>query len=442
MTPLLFLLLYTFGCAATLFASANYGLYTYYLAYHMSPIDTWWENSVPNLRYLQISAILALLVTFSKVKTVHGETFAQQPGPRLVLLFNAWIWLVSIWAIAPTHISGCIVFGKHLLIMYVVYEISKQSVTVFRNVLLAIVIGTGWFGWIMLGKSGRVENVAGAISDANTFGMYSSASLMLASAMVLGMERRYRYAAFACTPFILNNIILAGSRGAFLATIVGGTVLWWFCPPKLNARFKLLASLGVVLFLMLAHDQFMERITAMFQVAEGERKPDNSAASRLEYAAAGWRMFKDYPLGVGTRGTAFLSPKYMREELLTGDGKSRENLSRGAHNSYLDALVAYGFPGFLIYLWFFWWAIRTTRRIRNSALARRDEDLAVVATGLAACVSVVFTAGHFTSFVDFENQFWFFGLIAAASVIDKRDATDAERMLRGDGSLNAPGAGA
>jgi len=405
-------------------------LYTYFLAYHMSPSDTWWEHSVPDLRYLQIAAIIALATTLMLKELEPEEGFLKQGGVRLVLVFNLWIWLVTLWAIAPLHVPGCVVFLKHFLVMFVVYRLAKVEVAMVKNIFLSIVIGTGWFGWITMGKGGRVENVAGAISDANSFGMYSSAALMLTAVMVLGFKGNYRLVPFACSPLIVNNLVLSGSRGAFLATVLGGVVLWLYCPRVLRHRFKVFAALGVVLFLMLAHEQLLERIRAMFEAAEGTKKVDNSAASRVEIAEAGWLMALDYPLGAGTRATAYLSPRYMRKELLTRDKDGNKHAARAAHNSFMDALVSYGFPGFFMYLGMFIWGLRATRKIRNAAVAAGDIETALLASGLAAAIAVAFTAGQFTSFLDFENQFWMFAMTAAMLTIQRRQAREDARAQR------------
>jgi len=411
-------------------AGTQYGVYTYFLAFHMSPVGTWWEGMVPDLRYLMIAAVVALAAIFTRKDPNPNESWLREPAFQIFIVFNLWLWLMSVWAISPLHLEGCILFGKHLLISIVVYRVAKMDFAMLKNICLALAIGCGWFGWITLGKGGRVEGAAGAISDANTLGMHCAAGVMVASMMLLGLRGIYRWIPFVVIPLILNTVIIAGSRGAFLGLMAGAVVAWYFCPRQLKGRFQLLGALGIVLFFMLAHDQFIERITDLYEgVFEDQQELDGSASSRIEIAKAGWEMALDYPMGVGHRGTAFLSPRYMDAKLLTSGHHVGTSAARSAHNSFMAALVSYGFIGLVIFTTLFIWAAGALLRMRRYANDTGDVELGVVVGGIAAALTVVLVAGQFSNYVYAEVQFWLFALLTALVVQVRRAQTASVATL-------------
>lgn len=431
-TPLLFLTLFATFTLGALFKAPRYGLYLYLLAFYMSPADTWWRHSVPNLRYLQIAGIAALIAVLLRADRFKDEGAFRSFSFRAVLIMVAWIWLVSLWAISPLQNHGCVLISKHLLIMFVVYRVTKESPELLRDLFFGVTLGTAWLGWMMFGKKGRIEQVAGAISDANTFGMYSAAALMLTAVLVLGFNGRYRLIAFLSAPLIVNSIVLAGSRGAFLAMILGGVAIGYFCPPQLKSRFKLYAVLASILFVLLAHNEFVERISGLFAAAEGEEKLDHSASSRIEVAKAGWKMALDYPMGVGFRGTAVLSPRYLAAEYLTRGSRLGQQSGRSAHNTIMDILVAYGFFGAGLYLLVHIWAARALLRLRAAARKYQDVRMGLLVAGAAGSLVATFVAGQFSSFVAAEMQYWLLGAIAAmVTMLNRADAMRDSGALPG-----------
>ena len=120
--------------------------------------------------------------------------------------------------------------------------------------------------------------------------------------------KQIKYVALVLTPFILNGIILTLSRGAFLGLLAGGGTLWRLRPATRSGQFKIYAILGAVLFLLLAHQQFWDRLGTITTDTE---RMDNSAGSRLIFMAAEWEMFKDHPFGGGHRAFRHLSEYYL-----------------------------------------------------------------------------------------------------------------------------------
>ena len=434
LTPFIFLGFFTLGIIAALAVHPRYGLYTYFLSFFMSPNHAWWGDLVPDLRYMLIAGVATLVSMTMGTSENTGMKWTEVGGFKIFIAFVAILYPIYLWAVDPEeHLEGTILYTKHLLICYAIYQtaIDRERIKVL---LLIMVVGCEWFGWQVFGKSGRIEGVAGSIADANTLGMHMSTGVMCAGMLFLGFKGRYKWISFFCIPLILNGVIMAGSRGAFLGLLCGGASAAIFCPRKFRAQFSFYSVLAVLLFFMLAHDQFIDRLSSLFNAIDGESELDNSAASRLEIAAYGWEMAKDHPLGAGHKGTRSLSSQYMPAYLLS-EG------SRSAHNSYMDALVSYGFIGLTLYLMLYFWAAKKLFWLRGVAERERDPELGTLTMLYAAVLGTVFASGMFSNFVFAEVQFWMFALLAATMNLPEvrdRSAANLAPGRHGSGRRKMP----
>jgi O-antigen ligase len=419
LTPLVFLGLFALGVIATVAVHPRYGIYTYFLAFFMSPTHTWWEDLVPDFRYLLIAGVATFIAVFAQDTKTPGMKWTEIGGFKIFIAFVIWLLPIYIWAVEPEeHWEGIVLYAKHLLISYLIYRVAVDKETI-KDFSLVMVVGCAWFGWLAMGKSGRLEGVAGAIADANTLGMHVSTGVMMGGMMFLGFKGHYKWICFACIPLVLNTVILSGSRGAFLGLLSGGIAAAVFCPKTFRRSFSFLSILAVVLFFMLAHEQFLDRITEMFHATEDSEQMHRESGGRLEIAALGWEMAKDHPLGVGHKGTRALSPGYMPDYLLSRGRRS-------AHNSVMDALVSYGFLGAGLYIMLYLWAAKQLFRLRRIAEFDKDTDVGIFAAMFAAVLAVVFASGIFSNFIFAEVQFWMIGMIAAAvNLPEVRDRSSA-----------------
>ncbi len=372
----------------------------------MSPGDTWWGNLVPDIRYMLIAGTVAVISLFIHGASNDGIKFSKIGFSRILIAFIINLAFINMWAVEPEeHLEGFILYAKHFVVMYLIYRISINT-EMIKMILLVTVVGCLWFGFQAYGKSGRLEGVAGAINNANTLGMQMSTGVLVAGMMFMGFKGHFKWIPFFSIPLILNTVVLSGSRGAFLGLVTGGLAAAYFCPPRFRAQFGVLSVLAVVLFFMVAHEQFLERIASIFLIKEGTEAADTSAGGRLEIAGYGWEMAKDYPLGAGHKGTRSLSPGYIPAHLLS---KGR----RSAHNSVMAALVSYGFIGAALYLALYAWAAKQLFRLRRFAVRTDDSDLHILVAIYGSVLGIVFVSGMFSNYVFAEVQFWIFALLGA-----------------------------
>jgi O-antigen ligase len=123
-------------------------------------------------------------------------------------------------------------------------------------------------------------------------------------------------------------------------------------------------------------------------------------------------MFLAYPYGTGHRGTAYLSPRYLKQEELARSRSNPEGVgARSSHNTFMTALTEQGVPGVILYAGLLLWILRTTRATARAAADAADGPrLQLAAT--AATLVVVLAAGMFTDYFKAEVFVWGIALLA------------------------------
>src|SRR5262249_31008821 len=148
----------------------------------------------------------------------------------------------------------------------------------------------------------------------------------------LGAPGLLKWFAFSAIPFVLNAIILMATRGAFVGLLMGIPAALYLTPRSKRTLVLVSVTLAPLLLVVLAHDLFWDRMSTIPLARDAPI--ESSAESRIEVAKANYRMFLDYPWGVGHRGNDRLSPRYIQPELLTKkDGAADGEFVRSAHNT-------------------------------------------------------------------------------------------------------------
>ena len=393
-------------------------------------------NQVPDLRWLYVAVIVTAVSVVVHRKKIDRPAWYGNGGAKLLIAYVAWMWVQYFWSIAPDlQIEGATLFSKHLIMYYLVYTIVEDEETLARFAL-ANVVGCFYFGWLAMGESGRVEDLGGSVSNANTLGMHLTTGLMFAAFLFQELKNWMRWVAFATIPFILNAVILTQSRGTFLGLLGAGFVSFFLLPRSLRKGYYVSVGLGVVLFFILAHDQFLDRMSTMLNIGDETAEIDNSDASRIVIFQSGWEMAKDYPMGAGYRGTRILSPFYMDKQYL-----AEATGARSAHNTFMAALVEQGFPGGAIYLLLVFWTYKTLKRLKRMDRSGLPPTLGIYRTFIGASLAAAFISGQFTNFLQAEIQFWCLALLAVTwnlslrAVQRKTDEGEAQELESG----SAPG---
>ena len=410
LTALLFLSVFGFFLFKCITAHPIFGLYAYIMALYMDPANKWWFDSLPALPWSFVASLFTLFVIFTKPQFNNPIQWYRSTPIILFLLFLFWMCLQYFWVInSNIHSSGVTLFSKYALLLCLIYTVCHTSEMV-KNFLFACVLGSFYIGWqgYTTRISGRMEGIGGAgFSDANTVGMYLAAILFIAFFLTLLETKWRKLIVFACLPFILNALILAASRGAFLSVFVAGLVAIYFKPKSIRRLFYVGAIVGGFGIAYLGSESFVQRMVSVQVAASGEEEADSSAASRGQILSYQWEMALDHPFGVGFKGTAILSRNYMPESLLT-KGKVR-----GSHNTLAAVLVSHGWPGLILYSCILIWAAKKLFFLIRIFHRREDNENSLLISMLACGFTVHFVSGLFSNYFKAEILIWLLALLSA-----------------------------
>jgi O-antigen ligase len=312
------------------------------------------------------------------------------------------LWLVFALASALYSIAPSLTLGRAatLVLMYVAvfwaawrYAGRKGEERVVELILLAalVVLGGGLLALPLGGGLVFGERFSGLIENPNSVG------LLTALLMPLAVERlmsRGRFRDYLLVAVMTTGIVLSGSRGGMLATLIGTTYVLWRARKRVFV-VGLVASLGAaILVLMSPHEREVELIVDPYLRVETLA----SGGGRVEVWPIAMSIIKQRPLfghGFGTEDLLFRSYGYDPESFLQHTGSY-------LHNSYLGLTAQLGLVGavtfFLPLIYFAY------RRLRGSlGDVRLDVAHALEGTliaGLVACFfeSWIYSMGNSQAF--------------------------------------------
>jgi O-antigen ligase len=262
------------------------------------------------------------------------------------------------------------------------------------------------------------------MDDSNTLGMYLATGALTALGMLLTQTGWRRWVALGAGAVIMNGLVLTNTRGAFLGLVAGALV---FAVYKARAHRRLFWAVAVVSLLglvVIADQKFIERMASIKESTVDSEEVDQSARSRMFIMSAQWQMFLQYPMGIGHRGTAVLSPLYLEDRWLTGgpDG----DRARSSHNTFMTALVEQGIPGGLMFIWLALWTLGALFRLRSLQIKHGDPEVTTLAATAGAVLASVFIAGNTADFLMAEVQFWIFAAFVSLLQFGQRPLPDPD----------------
>jgi len=391
---------------------------SYALSFYAHPPSRWWGSLLPDLRWALIAAIGVVLAAWRYKSLAPSGKILWFKDPIVVLLvaYIAWMWMQTPWAYGlEEHLKGVTIMTKYLLIVYVLIRI-LDSADAVDMVCITHIVGCAYFGVIAreMGIAGeRLDGVGGpGVDDANTLGMMFGTAALMGVVQVMQGPMWKRGLVGLCLPFIMNGLVLTQSRSAFLGLAAGGVALYVLAPKKSRGFLTVLGAGGVALFLMVASQNFWERMDTI--KAEGEER-DFSAQTRLVLAQAQLRMFADHPLGTGHRGTAALSRQYLGEEYLAKEaGVAEENRARSSHNTFLTILVEQGIVGVVLYLSLLIVVAKRILKLRSAQDATPERQrVALLTASVGGALACIFVSGQFADYIRAEVLVWLYAMTVA-----------------------------
>lgn len=426
-----------------------FGLYFYMATTYVHPPSRWWADMLPDLRWALLSAVITIIaVLYHRGRLRDDRQYWFSNVPAVVLLLYATLMtLQTPFALAPQmHEAGVVLFWKYIVAFWFVYRIADTLRNV-RNILFLHAIGCSMLGALARfskREGGRVEGVGGpGIDDANTLAMFLATGAVVCVALLLSQKGWRRLLALCLLPPILEGFVTCNSRGALLGLAGGALVIAVAKAQAHNKTFWAL-SLVVAMIVSVAVDQmFLDRMVTMGDFARQDAEAELSARSRTAIIEAQVEMAKDYPMGVGHRGTVPLSPRYLDKRWLDKGGADPD-AGRASHNTFMTTLVEQGVAGALLFVTLVLWVLRSVLRLRRLGRSPGvDPELVSLGAGACGGVVTVLVAGVATDYLLSEIQFWLLACVVGVFEIARQAQAPAGVLgtaPRAGATLRAPAA--
>ena len=438
-----------FGALAVLtFRRSVWAVGLYMLTFFACPPLWWWGRPVADYRWNLYGGIALLAaVACSRLLGKASVEDAQTPeGRRLgwlavLLLVNATL-VHLLLASSAVSTDSYLKLAKFVLLFVLIINAVRTRADL-RLLLVMLVVGAGYIGFeVTLRDAGSIEGNrlegAGApgATDANHCASLMVTILPLAGMLFMIGRRWEKLLALALTPLILNVILLCNSRGAFMAAIASGILLFVAAPSETRRKAAKVLALGAVAaWLLLGDPRIVERFMTAFA---GEEDRDSSAAGRLLFWQAGLAMVADRPLGSGgdgfkkVHGTKYLAKIGIHEDV------------RAVHNGYINEACEWGIQGLILRLAFLGSAFLCVWRAARLYSRAGDETMGLLGAGIAASMTAFAVTSCFGDVLDAEWGYWMVAIAAIywrlATSEDARCATThrAESITPGGLATPAP----
>lgn len=401
LTALAFLAIYTTGIILT-FRNPVYGVMTYIFEWHNHPAYFWWGDALPDLRWSYTIALVTLVSwLINKSKLPKHEQPDYKPLIWLGLLVANTFMVSTALALLPDESFRKSIEWFKILVNYVLMIQLIREYKDYRLLVWVLILSTAHMGWISFqdGSNRDIGVIAPNATEENALSAHIIAMLPFFGTYFLTSGRIGKLITVLGMPFCLNLLILANSRGAILGLAAIAVMVVFLVKGKI--RMAVIGGIiaSTILFFSLTNEQFFERQSTTTQYEQ-----EGSAMSRIYLWRGAFKMFKDYPLGVGGEAFVELSMDYVPEIL---EPKSQ-------HNTLIAILTDWGFFGLIFYLGFLIHTVIISFKVRKNAM--RFPELSkyyLEVTALQLSLLGVTVAGIFHSRQYSETVYWICAFIVA-----------------------------
>jgi probable O-glycosylation ligase (exosortase A-associated) len=290
----------------------------------------------------QLAAILALLgLLWSKDR----ESPIKGPPVVWLLLFTIWVTISWLGGIDPT---GDYDQWEKVMKIYLMIFLGLALLRDKRHIFslawvtagsMALLGVKGGFFTVSTGGNYRVWGPDGSfIQDNNEFALACVITIPILRFLQMQLSKGWQRHAMTVV-MVLTAAAAVGtySRGALLAIVAMGMLLWW------RGRNRLL-TLVPILVVGISLIAFMPENWAERMQSIGEYEQDGSALGRFSAWWTAWGIAHDYPFGAG-----FLAA---RHELFAAYSPYYAQFGsvHAAHSIYFQVLGNHGFVGLFLFL--------------------------------------------------------------------------------------------
>lgn len=374
---ILFVLVYFNGLALSLVKGAHWAFYLYQLVYFLNPEKRWWSAVLPLSNYSLITIVFLLLsyiIHRNKLQYYLNELNKIPQFKWIILLMISYSFTYFTAVNKAIHLEALIDFAKLFIIIGLAFKVLDTRKKL-EYAIYALITGIAYLGYEVysIGRDGQ--------GRVDRFGMIDAPDVNVATAAMISSlpflifffwkgSLKIKIIMVILGGVIVNGIVLANSRGAFVGGLIGVLYFVW---EMLRSRFKarlqrlvtvLLIIGGLISLYAVVDTSFIDRMTTLTEVSEGE---GGGGSRRVEYWKIALDVVEEHPFGVGSFGFEILSPEYVPAEYFD-PGKTQ----KAVHSIWFQALTELGYIGFIFFMMIIYVSYQSLKKIKVCFLELND----------------------------------------------------------------------
>lgn len=326
-----------------------------------------------------VAALVSLLFNRDRFK------LPQNPAVTVLMLLIGWMCISTVFALHPDVSWDQLSKVLKIQLMTLVAMIALRERKHIELFIWVNILSIGFYGFkgglftLVTGGGGTVRGPPGGFIEGNNeIALALVLTIPLMNFLRMVATRQWVKLALLVL-MILSTVAAIGtqSRGAFLALIAMGLVLWARSHRKFAAGISVvLVALAIVAFMPSSWEQRMSSIQNFQQ--------DSSAMGRINAWGMTLNLASSRLSGGGFE--AYTPETFARYAPNPVD-------LHVAHSIYFSVLGEHGFPGLVLFLLLWWLALRTAGKIRKKALEREETKWAYHLAGMCQVSLVGYAVG-------------------------------------------------
>ena len=375
----------------------------------------------------------AIVAAVTLVALVTGRDKVRLPrngALTALILLLVWMGVTTIFAIDPGESVNQLekvlkIQLMALVTMAVLHERKHIQLFVWVN---AISIGFyGLKGGLFTLRSGGGERVwgppGGFIEGNNELGLAMLMVIPLLFYLYFTTEHRWVRRGLLLTIFMSAVAVLGTqSRGAFLAILAMGGMLWWRSPMNKLTSGMAILLLGGLLFAFMP-DSWHERMGTIRTYQE-----DSSAMGRINAWETALNIANHRPTGAGFDAyTPFVFAMYAPNP---AEQRAADPLhARASHSIYFQILGEHGWIGLSLFLCIWWLTWRTAGNIRKTTKNEPELRWVYLLAGMSQVALVGYAVGGaFLSLAYFDLPYNLMVVILVMQRLVKFQVEERDRL--------------
>lgn len=388
----------------------------------MNPHKLAWGFAM-NMPFAAMAAgatVISLFVTKDKVR------LPSNPAIVALILLTLWMVVTTVFAIHPDESWLDLKRTFKIQAMTLVALAALRERRHIEWFIWVNALSLGFYGFkgglftILTGGGQRVWGPPGGFIEGNN--EVGLALVMVIPMMnylrVVATQRWLRIAMMVLMLFTAVAVLGTQSRGAFLAIVAMGAVLWLRSKEKAKAAVIIgLTGLVLTQFMPASWDERMQTIGTYHQ--------DGSAMGRINAWQMAMHLANDRFLG----GGFFI----YTDEIFARYAPVPDDV-HAAHSIYFQVLGEHGYVGLVLFLLVGWFTFMTARRIRRQARDREDAGWLYHLAGMMQVSMIGYAVGGaFLSLAYFDLPY----NVLVILVVGERWLNDKDVARQGAGAFGS-----